>query len=102
MYINIVDFSSAYCGTNQNDAVAGDGALVQVRSCETLVILITSFGEFLLYFIVIFFYFHFIKKKKEILCCRIFVVWCLSCLLQESIFSGLKILRQAVQVLWEN
>ena len=28
-------------------------------------ILITSFGEFLLYFIVIFlFYFHFIKKKR--------------------------------------
>ena len=39
---------------------------MQVRSCETLVILITSFGEFLLYFIVIFlFYFHFIKKKKK-------------------------------------
>ena len=47
-----------------NGAFAGDGALVQVRSCGTLVILITSFGEFLLYFIVIF-YFHFIKKKKK-------------------------------------
>ena len=33
----------------------------------TLLILITSFGEFILYFIVIFlFYFHFIKKKKVV------------------------------------
>ena len=30
-------------------------------------ILITSFGEFILYFIVIFlFYFHFIRKKKKV------------------------------------
>ena len=36
------------------DFVVGEGALVQVRSCGTLVILITSFGEFLLYFIVTF------------------------------------------------
>ena len=35
---------------------------MQVRSCETLVILITSTGELLLYFTVIFFSFH-IKKK---------------------------------------
>ena len=33
---------------------------------------------------------------------RFCVVWCLPCLFQESIFSGLKILRQVVQVLWEN
>ena len=52
-----------------------------------------------------------IKKKKKnsvaglflVLCCvpyqlqdRFSVVWCLPCLFQESIFSGLKILRQAV------
>ena len=37
---------------------------MQVRSCETLVILITSTGEFLLYFTVIFFLFHFFLKKK--------------------------------------
>ena len=59
---------------NQNGAVAGDGALVQVRSCETLVILITSFGEFLLYFIVPF-YFIFTYKKKSaagsFLCCLV-------------------------------
>ena len=36
---------------------------MQVRSCETLVILITSTGELLLYFTVIFFSFH-IKKKN--------------------------------------
>ena len=45
---------------------------MQVRSCETLVILITSTGELILYFIVIFFFFH--KKKKKsaagsFLCC---------------------------------
>ena len=35
-----------------------------LTSCETLVILITSFGEFLLYFIVIFLIlFSYIKKK---------------------------------------
>ena len=38
---------------------------MQVRSCETLVILITSTGELLLYFTVIFFSFH-IKKKKKV------------------------------------
>ena len=43
-----------------------------LTSCGTLVILITSTGEFLLYFTVIFF--SFIKKKQ---CCRIFFV--LSC-----------------------
>ena len=37
---------------------------MQVRSCETLVILITSTGELLLYFTVIFFSFH--VKKKEV------------------------------------
>ena len=47
-----------------NGAVAEDGALVQVRSCETLVILITSTGELLLYFTVIFF--SFIKKNDFI------------------------------------
>ena len=52
---------------------------MQVRSCEALVILITSFGEFLLYFIVIFvlFYCH-IKKKKIVLqdlCCLVSVLF---------------------------
>ena len=51
-----------------NSAVAGDGALVQVRSCETLVILITSIGEFLLFHC---HFFSFTLKKKK-LCCRIF------------------------------
>ena len=54
-------------------------------------ILITSFGEFLLYFIVIFlFSFHFILKKKKVVA-RLFL-GCLL-LLQESIFSGSKILK---------
>ena len=48
-----------------NGAVAGDGALVQVTSCGTLVILITSVGEFLLYFTVIFFQFYITVKKKN-------------------------------------
>ena len=85
--------------TVANGTVAGDGALVQVRSCGTLVILITSFGEFLLYFIVTF-YFIFIYKKKKNSAARLFS--CAIFLLQESIFSGSKILRQVVQVLWEN
>ena len=45
-------------------AVSGDGALVHLMCCGTLVILITSFGEFILYFIS-FFYFIFILKKKK-------------------------------------
>ena len=67
-----------------NGAVPGDGALVQVRSCETLVILTTSTGELLLYFTVIFFLFH--KKKKTVLqdC------FCVPYLLQESIPSGIE------------
>ena len=72
-----------------NGAVAGDGALVQVRSCGTLVILITSFGEFLLYFIVIFlFSFHKTKKNSaagSFLCC-----FCVALFqLQDCISSGL-------------
>ena len=57
-------------------------------------ILITSFGEFLLYFIVIF-YFHFIKKKKK-QCCRIISVlsWVALFLLQGSYSSGLDIVNQ--------
>ena len=48
---------------------------MHLMSCETLVILITTFGEFLLYFIVIF-YFIFIKKNKKSLqdcfwCCLV-------------------------------
>ena len=39
---------------------------MQVRSCETLVILITSTGELILYFTVIFFSFHIKKKKKKV------------------------------------
>ena len=61
-----------------NGVVAGDGALVQVRSCETLVILITSFGEFP--FIILLSVFvssiHCKKKKKKVvaglfLCCLV-------------------------------
>ena len=69
-------------------AVAGDGALVHLTCCGTLVILIKSFGEFILYFIS-FFYFIFIKKKKkkktvlQDLCC--FCVALFLPLLQESI-----------------
>ena len=48
---------------------------MHLTSCETLVILITSFGEFLLYFIIIFF-FHLKKIKKNSLqdcfwCCLV-------------------------------
>ena len=61
--------------------------------------------------------FAILKKKKKQCCrtvfgvvlCALFqlqdrfsVVWCLPCLFQESIFSRLKILRQTVQVQWEN
>ena len=59
-------------------------------------ILITSFGEFLLYFIVIF-YFHFIKKKqKKKQCCRIISVlsWVALFLLQGSYSSGLDFVNQ--------
>ena len=58
-------------------------------------ILITSFGEFLLYFIVIF-YFHFIKKKKKKQCCRIISVlsWVALFLLKGSYSSGLDIVNQ--------
>ena len=63
-------------------------------------ILITSFGEFLLYFIVIFYLFSFYIKKKKNSAAGLFS--CAIFLLQESIFSGSKILREAVQVLWEN
>ena len=51
---------------------------MQVRSCETLVILITSFGEFLLYFIVIFVLFYCHIKKKIVLqdlCCLVSVLF---------------------------
>ena len=83
-------------------AVAGDGALVHLTCCGTLVILIKSFGEFILYFIS-FFNFIFIKKRrKKKQCCKIFVVFVLpyfylccrnpflGSLLQESIPSGLE------------
>ena len=43
---NFVDSAHPTVAKNQNGAVAGDGALVQVKSCGTLVILITSLGEF--------------------------------------------------------
>ena len=46
-------------------------------------ILITSFGEFLLYFIVIF-YFHFINNKKK----SVAGLFCVPYLLQESTPSG--------------
>ena len=60
-------------------------------------IFITSTGELLLYFIVIFFIIFILKKNSAagLFSCAIFM-------LQESIFSGSKILRQSVQVLWEN
>ena len=75
-----------------NGVVAGDGALVQVRSCETLVILITSTGELLLYFTVILFLFH-LKKKQ---CYRIISVlsWVALFLLQDSYSSGLDFVNQ--------
>ena len=62
-------------------------------------ILITSTGEFLLYFTVIFF--SLISKKKKLLQDYF---WVALLFLQESIFSGLKILKasSSVQVLWEN
>ena len=60
-------------------------------------ILITSFGEFLLYFIVIFLILF--SYKKKVVAGLFF--GCPSSA-AESIFSGSKILRQAVQVLWEN
>ena len=68
-------------------------------------ILITSIGEFLLYFNVNFFSFHFIKKKKKEKK-KLFqdCFWVALLLLQESIFSGSKILKASspVQVKWKN
>ena len=79
-----------------NGAVAGDGAQVHLTSSGTLVILITSFGEFLSYFIVNFFQYIslYIKKKKQ--CCRIISVlsWVSMFLLQGSYSSGLEIVNQ--------
>ena len=43
---NFVDSAHPTVARIKNGVVARDGALVQVRSCETLVILITSLGEF--------------------------------------------------------
>ena len=61
---------------------------MHLTSCGTLVILITSTGEFLLYFTVIFF--SVIKKKKQ--CCRIFfcVVLCAIFIQQDCMSSGLE------------
>ena len=60
-------------------------------------ILITSFGEFLLYFIVLFFLFsfHFIKKKKKTVLQDYFCV-VLGCpvIVQGSYSSGLEIINQ--------
>ena len=64
-----------------NGAVAGDGALVQVRSCGTLVIFITSSGEIFLLFVLCQFCFFFLyislkkKKKKTVLQDRFCVVF---------------------------
>ena len=56
-------------------------------------ILITSIGEFLLYFTVIFlFYFHLIYIKKKILAGLFLVLSCVALfLLQDCIFSGLEL-----------
>ena len=45
--INIVDSESPYRGTNQNGAVAGDGAKLRMMIISVLVILITSVGDLL-------------------------------------------------------
>ena len=73
---------------------------MHLTSCGTLVILITSTGELLLYFTVIFFSFHIKKKEKLLQDC----FWVVLLLLQESIFSGSKILKASspVQVKWKN
>ena len=65
-------------------------------------ILITSTGELILYFTVIFFSFHIKKKRKEKLLQDCF--WVALLLLQESIFSGSKILKASspVQVKLKN
>ena len=48
---------------------------MHLTSCGTLVILITSIGEFLLYYSRFFFLFHFTKKKKNG-CCRTVFLCC--------------------------
>ena len=69
MYINIVDLKLSLLWHESNGAVAGDGALVQVRSRGTLVIFITSSGEIFLLIIhcqfCFFCTFQYIKKKKK-------------------------------------
>ena len=73
-----------------NGAVAGDGALVHLTSCGTLVILITNTGELLLYFTVIFYSYHiYIKKKKKNSVARLFL--CAIFILQDYIFSGFEL-----------
>ena len=51
---------------------------MHLTSRGTLVILITSIGEFILYYCQFFFYFHFTVKKKIVaglfLCCPVFAV----------------------------
>ena len=73
-----------------NGAVAEDGALVQVKSCGTLVIFITSSGEIFLLIIhcqfCFFCTFQYIKKKKKNSVAGLFS--CAISLLQESISSG--------------
>ena len=72
---------------------------MNLTSSGTLVILITSTGELLLYLLSFSFSF---KKKKEKLLQDCF--WVALLLLQESIFSGSKILKASnlVQVKWKN
>ena len=66
---------------------------MHLTSCGTLVILITSIGEFLLYFTVSFFLvsFHCKKKRKKIYCRIVSVLFCVALfLLQESMFQWIR------------
>ena len=67
---------------------------MHLTSCGTLVILITSIGEFLLYYCQFFYYFHFTEKKNKIkFPVGLFLV--LSCvalfLLQDCMSSGFEL-----------
>ena len=65
---------------------------MHLTSCGTLVILITSFGEFPFIILLPFFLVHFtVKKKKQ--CCRIVFGAC-PVLLQGVSSSGLEIVNQ--------
>ena len=74
--------------------MASLSGMVNLTSCGTLVILITSIGEFLLYYCQFFYYFHSTvkKKKKKIPTGRFLVLSCVALfLLHDCMSSGFEL-----------